>query len=98
VTFGEIVIVAFLTLVLFGPDKIPQVSRTIGKVLREFRKAMNELERSVQEHTAPVEEALSETRKSIQAPFNELRNATAIAGVEPVAPKPAKDDPPKSTA
>ena len=36
-----IIIIAFL---LFGPDKIPQIARTIGKFMREFKKIQDEME------------------------------------------------------
>jgi TatA/E family protein of Tat protein translocase len=39
-SFGgsEFLIIAVLVLLLFGPDKIPQLARTIGRYTREFRK------------------------------------------------------------
>lgn len=37
----EILIILFVTLLVVGPDKIPDVARTIGKALREARRASN---------------------------------------------------------
>src|ERR1035438_2310388 len=39
----ETVFIFFLALVLFGPKKLPELGRTVGKALTEFRKASNEL-------------------------------------------------------
>lgn len=39
----EILVVLVLGLVVLGPDKIPQVAKTLGKALREVRKASNVL-------------------------------------------------------
>ena len=39
----ELMIIFILVLVLFGPNKIPELARGLGKGLREFRKATNEI-------------------------------------------------------
>jgi sec-independent protein translocase protein TatB len=42
-SFVEIAIVAVLALLLLGPDQLPQVAKTLGKGLRELRKASDDL-------------------------------------------------------
>ncbi len=41
----ELLVIFFLVLVLFGPDKIPELARQVGKVVREVRRASNDLKR-----------------------------------------------------
>jgi sec-independent protein translocase protein TatB len=41
--FGEILIVLVLALILLGPDKLPDAAKTLGKGLREFKKATDDL-------------------------------------------------------
>lgn len=43
----ELLVIFFLVLVLFGPDKIPDLARQIGRVTREIRKASNEFKRQI---------------------------------------------------
>ena len=43
----ELVLILVVVLVIFGPGKLPDVGNAIGKGIREFRKASNELEESV---------------------------------------------------
>ena len=50
----EILVVLVLGLVVLGPDKIPQVAKTLGKALREVRKASNLLRDAVMIEDAPV--------------------------------------------
>ena len=39
----EILIVFFIALLLFGPKKIPEIARTLGEAVREFKKASTPL-------------------------------------------------------
>jgi sec-independent protein translocase protein TatA len=39
----ELVFIFILALLLFGPKKLPEIGRTVGKALTEFRRASNEL-------------------------------------------------------
>jgi TatA/E family protein of Tat protein translocase len=46
--FQEILVILVLALLIFGPRKLPEIGRTLGKSLAEFRKATNELKRSIE--------------------------------------------------
>ena len=39
----EMITLAIFALLIFGPQKLPEIARTAGKVLREIRSATNEL-------------------------------------------------------
>jgi len=41
--FQEMVVIFFVALILFGPKKLPELGRTIGKAMTEFRRASDEL-------------------------------------------------------
>ncbi|MCZ6727494.1 MAG: twin-arginine translocase TatA/TatE family subunit, partial [Acidobacteria bacterium] len=43
----ELLFILVLALLVFGPKRLPQVGKTLGKGLREFRRATNELRRTV---------------------------------------------------
>jgi sec-independent protein translocase protein TatA len=47
--FGELMIVLVIVLVLFGAKRIPEISASFGKGIREFKKNVNEVERSITE-------------------------------------------------
>jgi TatA/E family protein of Tat protein translocase len=46
--FQEILLILVLALLIFGPRKLPEIGRTLGKSLAEFKKATNELKRSIE--------------------------------------------------
>lgn len=41
--FGEILIILVLALVIFGPRRLPEMGRSIGRSMREFRRATSEI-------------------------------------------------------
>lgn len=44
---GEIVIIAFVVLLLFGGKKIPELMRGVGKGVRSFKDGMNDIEKQI---------------------------------------------------
>ena len=53
--FGELMIVLVIVLVLFGAKRIPEISASFGKGIREFKKNVNEVERSITDPEPRVE-------------------------------------------
>jgi sec-independent protein translocase protein TatA len=78
--FGELMIVLVIVLVLFGAKRIPEISASFGKGIREFKKNVNDVERSI---TEP--ESRSEPRLPAGDP---LRHETT--SVEEVRPEPKR--------
>ena len=46
----ELFIIMVLALIVFGPQRLPEVGSSIGKAMREFRRATGELEEAVMRH------------------------------------------------
>ncbi len=45
----ELLVIMVIALLIFGPRKLPELGRTIGKGLSEFKRASNDLKRSLEE-------------------------------------------------
>ena len=58
----ELVIIMVIALIIFGPRKLPELGRSIGRSLNEFKKASNEL-RSTLDEEIRVEEQRSAERQ-----------------------------------
>jgi len=65
-TFSETIFLFFLALVIFGPKKLPEIARQVGKVLNEFRRASNEFKAQIEQEIAHLE--VEERRKTILPP------------------------------
>jgi len=50
--FTEIAFILVLALLLFGPKRLPEIGRTLGKGLNEFRRASNDLRRTLENEVA----------------------------------------------
>jgi sec-independent protein translocase protein TatA len=51
----EMMFIFILALVLFGPKKLPEIGRTVGKAITEFRKASNELKSTIEREMQSLE-------------------------------------------
>jgi sec-independent protein translocase protein TatA len=49
----ELMVILVIVLVLFGAKRIPEISASFGKGIREFKKNVNEVERSIAEPETP---------------------------------------------
>ena len=79
----ELVIIFVIALIIFGPRKLPELGRSLGKSIGEFKKASNEL-RSTLEEEIRVEEK-TEQKTAIRA---EQDTAIAAAATPPLATTP----------
>jgi sec-independent protein translocase protein TatA len=70
----ELIIIFVIALIIFGPRKLPELGRSLGKSLAEFKKASNELKSTLEE-----EIRLEETRSTFEASkaANEASKAAA---------------------
>jgi sec-independent protein translocase protein TatA len=55
VGFPEMIVIFLVALVLFGPKKLPELGRTLGKAITEFRRASNELKAQFESHLHELE-------------------------------------------
>jgi TatA/E family protein of Tat protein translocase len=53
--FPELMLIMFVALIVFGPRRLPEIGRTLGKALGEFKKATDELKSTI-EREVRVEE------------------------------------------
>jgi len=79
----ELLIIAAIALIVFGPNKLPELAKSFGRAMREFRKATEEVKESFEAETKDLEELkdtlkqdnvladLSENIATLTEPFSE---------------------------
>lgn len=72
----ELLLIFVVVLIVFGPRKIPEIGRTLGKALGEFRKATDDLKSTI-EREVRLEE-LKKVAPAVTTPFE------SISRTEPV--------------
>ncbi len=83
---GELAIIVVFSFLLFGPDKLPQMGRTIGRAIRQFRETQEKMTAVVQsEIIDPVSEAASAPVKPKKAAVDDDSDADEDAA-ETAAP------------
>jgi len=89
--FGEILLIFVLALVVFGPKKLPEFGRSIGRALAEFKKASEEFQESIKAEMKEVEKA---------SPLDELKKIGQEMDVakQASAPEPATAEQDKEKA
>ena len=53
--FPEMLFILFLALLIFGPRKLPELGKALGRGLAEFRRASNELRATIEEEVHTLE-------------------------------------------
>lgn len=54
-SFSETIFLFFLALIIFGPKKLPEIARQVGKYLNEFKRASNEFKAQIEQEIAHLE-------------------------------------------
>ena len=86
----ELIIILVIALIIFGPRKLPELGRSLGRSINEFKKASNEL-RSTLEDEIRVEEQRDRTAAapppaaSVTTPPGDPATVSRTPGVAPDA-------------
>jgi TatA/E family protein of Tat protein translocase len=100
--FPEILLILVLALLIFGPKRLPEVGRTIGKGLAEFRRASSDLKRTVNAELALDGDEHTRTSRRPETPRALAGGAAtaaapAAATSEEAAPEPGAPRAPENT-
>jgi TatA/E family protein of Tat protein translocase len=80
----EIIFIFVLALLLFGPRKLPEIGRTVGRALSEFRRATQEFRGSLERDIALEE--MKDVRRELGTAAREAGGALVDAGREAIEP------------
>ena len=63
---GEFVLIAFVFLLLFGPDKIPGIARSAGQAIRKVKDASNDIKKEIHDSSKGVDSMTSDVKSDLK--------------------------------
>ncbi len=69
---GEMIFLFFLALILFGPKKLPEMGRQIGRLMNEFRRASNEFRAQIESEINAVSDAKQQILPPLKEPLGSI--------------------------
>lgn len=85
----EILLILIIGLLIFGPGRIPQIARDMGKAIRSFKKATTDLSVEVSRELKEEKKGINSDTKQIKQEIVEIGNAAKLqAGKTPADDNP----------
>lgn len=73
----EFLVILALALIFFGPRRLPGIAQTLGKTMREFQKALNEVKREVAQADRQASDAKSYVKSILPPPLTDQPASSA---------------------
>ena len=73
-SFSETIFLFFLALIIFGPKKLPEIARQVGKFMNEFRRASNEFKSQIEQEISQLE---VEKQPKILPTYSQIEGTTS---------------------
>lgn len=71
--FPELMLIFMVVLLLFGPKKLPEFAKFLGKAIREFKKTVNDAKSTIEDELGDVD--IAEDLKEINRDLNEIKSS-----------------------
>lgn len=84
----ELILIFIVALIVFGPKRLPEIGRTLGKALGEFKKATDDLKNTVER-----EVRMEELRQipPLVTPVDTISRTEPVTSLLPAEPLPSPD-------
>jgi|TARA_B100000686_G_scaffold82308_1_gene88953 TatA/E family protein of Tat protein translocase len=81
----EMIIILVIALIVFGPRKLPELGRSLGKSLGEFKRASNDLRNTLDEEIRIEEKQTGNEASSDNSETKQKSNKPAVAATAPAS-------------
>ena len=78
----EMMFIFVIALIIFGPKKLPEIGRQVGKALNEFKRASNEFKAQIESEISQLD--VDTSRRQIHPPAEAPHGTVASGDVSPV--------------
>ncbi|HEV8608640.1 MAG TPA: twin-arginine translocase TatA/TatE family subunit [Thermoanaerobaculia bacterium] len=100
----ELILIFLVALLVFGPRKLPELGKSLGRGLAEFKRASDDLKRTIEDEIEQGKHQVSAVRDevaSVKERVGEIRNtvaSSAAVGTAPSSPASAAENQPEDAA
>src|SRR2546425_2864421 len=86
--FSEMLVIFIVALLIFGPKKLPELGKSLGKGIKEFKKATDELKSSWEDQVKDIKAPLDDVKKDFHEMGRDLKSDfyKSIEAEHPVEP------------
>ncbi len=74
----ELFLILVIALIVFGPKKLPEIGKNMGRMIGEFRKASQDFQRTIEDEVAAV-------NRAVDVPSTETSQPKALPAAAPAA-------------
>jgi sec-independent protein translocase protein TatA len=93
----ELILIFIVALLVFGPKKLPEIGKSLGKGLAEFKRASDDLKKTIEQEIEESKNELSSVKREVVAAANTVAQTPASppppAAATPPAPEPRPIEP-----
>lgn len=101
----ELILIFLVALLVFGPKKLPELGRSLGRGLAEFKRASDDLKRTIEDeieqgkqHVSAVQDEVSSVRQQAGELRNTIASSVAGSAAPSAAAAPAGEASPEGAA
>jgi sec-independent protein translocase protein TatA len=84
---GEIFIILLVVFIIFGPDKIPEIARWVGKGLAEVKKATSEIREEIDKETGDIRKSANKIKENLNKETKDLNDIAGSFNAKADTPK-----------
>jgi sec-independent protein translocase protein TatA len=92
----ELILIFVVALLVFGPKKLPELGKSLGKGLAEFKKASEDLKRTIEDEIEQGKQEAEAVKKEVAGVQSTLASSVAEDPRPAEAPRPAEGSVPRT--
>lgn len=89
----ELILILVVALIVLGPKKLPEMAKSLGKALNEFKRATSDIKESLE-----ADSSIKEVKKSFNSLNEDIKSTASSSYTQPEPSPEVKPQPPQSSS